>query len=707
MVGRLSGFKTSELPWSLGAAVAVSLQQAASPEDVRAIFHAARNLPSYGLHYDSRSVKLLVTDRVDIDGQLDPLGTLKDDIEHRVATILLRFWATAHQAIVEELITALPPDRRGPARTGPGQKYAWGAPMPAPALKDGGGVIPGLIERLSSENWWDEQWRAHAADDLAETAREAWRRTSDYWADNLPNVRTGTFDPNVRNTAAMRYSNTWTDSVVQGFGTTTRNGVGAILSLWYGSPGATLGDLSAALRDYLDVNSYRARLIAQTETTRAANAATAEAAERYNVMAAGTTRAVLVWQTMNDRSVAGSGAQTRGVCDICWPRHLQAQAPETWIDPPPAHPGCRCFTTIRVMVVDAAGAEAAAGPTPNVQPPAGPRPTREEIRQMPLQEALVATRAEVADIFDAVEQAHVRHRELDDLTTRLFYERQALEGKMDEVAKRYEQELSVWGHRMDPEANLAIDEIQRRWAAELDPLAQRQTALREEYTARYNEMSTVLRDAVSRVLPLQGEPGIALRDPLYPYGDRQFTRRVRARVQEGFDYVRSVVSDRLIPRRRASGDFGGGFQVQIDRLRRGMGGHGRAHQSDNNIIINPRYDGAATIVHELGHVIEQYDPHVHERAVDFLLQRTSGQNPQWLGGNYARDEVAVADGFEDAYMGKYYISRGVPESEVYRRFYATEIISMGLQRMYENPRRFMRQDEEYFTFIVGVIRGIL
>ena len=38
---------------------------------------------------------------------------------------------------------------------------------------------------------------------------------------------------------------------------------------------------------------------------------------------------------------------------------------------------------------------------------------------------------------------------------------------------------------------------------------------------------------------------------------------------------------------------------------------------------------------------------------------------------------------------------------------ASEIVSMGLQLLFEDPVSFARYDREYFKFIVGILRGDL
>lgn len=109
----------------------------------------------------------------------------------------------------------------------------------------------------------------------------------------------------------------------------------------------------------------------------------------------------------------------------------------------------------------------------------------------------------------------------------------------------------------------------------------------------------------------------------------------------------------------------------------------------------------ATYLHELGHWIEDHNEGVHESAVAFLRSRTAGESYQPLRkvtGDWGYDpwELTRKDEFSSAYVGKIYDSA----------YTATEIVSMGIQRLYENPSGFQREDPEHFDFTVALLRGL-
>lgn len=111
-------------------------------------------------------------------------------------------------------------------------------------------------------------------------------------------------------------------------------------------------------------------------------------------------------------------------------------------------------------------------------------------------------------------------------------------------------------------------------------------------------------------------------------------------------------------------------------------------------------DDVHTIIHELGHVVEQQNPRIRKAARDFLESRTRPQRAfpminltSNLG--YERHEMADPDGFEKPYMGKRYATG------------STEIVSMGLERMADPMRRLelLANDPAYFALMHDIVSG--
>ena len=68
---------------------------------------------------------------------------------------------------------------------------------------------------------------------------------------------------------------------------------------------------------------------------------------------------------------------------------------------------------------------------------------------------------------------------------------------------------------------------------------------------------------------------------------------------------------------------------------------------------------------------------------------------------YTDNEETVEDHWEmrgnSVYAGKTYKAGG--------KLYCTELLSMGFQRLYENPVLFAKRDPEYFNFVMRIAQG--
>jgi hypothetical protein len=125
------------------------------------------------------------------------------------------------------------------------------------------------------------------------------------------------------------------------------------------------------------------------------------------------------------------------------------------------------------------------------------------------------------------------------------------------------------------------------------------------------------------------------------------------------------------------------------------------YSSAANAVVTDKSDGYSTYVHEIGHHIEYTYPYIHQKALEFLEHRTAGEVPKPLAqifpnSGYDPSEMTTRDKFKHPYIGKRY-----PNDR------STEVISMGLQYMSEDPELFAKDDPEYFNFIIGVLRGLI
>ena len=125
-------------------------------------------------------------------------------------------------------------------------------------------------------------------------------------------------------------------------------------------------------------------------------------------------------------------------------------------------------------------------------------------------------------------------------------------------------------------------------------------------------------------------------------------------------------------------------------------------------LAKSQRDHPEVVVHELGHWLEGRIPEIGRRAREFLKYRTAGEPLTSLkasdlgGGDYEDHEMGRRDHFDRAfnndptdalYVGKHYDDG------------STEIVAMGLQKLYQQPVTFAQRDPEYFRFLMAMLRG--
>lgn len=129
------------------------------------------------------------------------------------------------------------------------------------------------------------------------------------------------------------------------------------------------------------------------------------------------------------------------------------------------------------------------------------------------------------------------------------------------------------------------------------------------------------------------------------------------------------------------------------------GFNGNRAFANGNIIQLNSLDSIYTSIHECMHWLEGVNPEMLANSKAFLKYRTKNDETKTLreltgNKNYKSNEDAKADNFFSPYCGKEYET-------------ATEIMSMGVQRLFEHPDKFHKEDREYFDFVIGNLRGEL
>lgn len=115
--------------------------------------------------------------------------------------------------------------------------------------------------------------------------------------------------------------------------------------------------------------------------------------------------------------------------------------------------------------------------------------------------------------------------------------------------------------------------------------------------------------------------------------------------------------------------------------------------SGSHIRTGPEI-GSDVIVHEYIHGLEYRDPTMHANAIAFRDRRTAGEalvDITPAGGTHGK-EYCKPDQFFNKYCGKVYDHA------------ATEIMTMGIQRICTDAGGFAKEDPDYFKFIASELR---
>lgn len=110
---------------------------------------------------------------------------------------------------------------------------------------------------------------------------------------------------------------------------------------------------------------------------------------------------------------------------------------------------------------------------------------------------------------------------------------------------------------------------------------------------------------------------------------------------------------------------------------------------------------SGVITHELGHWLEEQSPGFHDEIYKHYLKRTAGETARKMSeitGNpgYRDNETSKEDRWIDAYSGKDYTAFGLKNSE---------IVSMTLEQLKDDPLSMIRKDPETFDLVWRLLRS--
>ena len=173
---------------------------------------------------------------------------------------------------------------------------------------------------------------------------------------------------------------------------------------------------------------------------------------------------------------------------------------------------------------------------------------------------------------------------------------------------------------------------------------------------------------------------------------------VRAAARGGADIVSRYTSPALVQRTK--------IEVFATKQR-------RAFHRSGGIYLNSRTSNS-TGAHEIMHGVEIQNPEVLRSSAEFLLRRGAGETPQSLRTltghrGYQSDEIAFDDDWAErsgsVYAGKVYshAGRSVSSADQIR---ATEVLTMGIERLHADPLEFYTNDRDWFEFVVRTLRQL-
>jgi hypothetical protein len=160
-------------------------------------------------------------------------------------------------------------------------------------------------------------------------------------------------------------------------------------------------------------------------------------------------------------------------------------------------------------------------------------------------------------------------------------------------------------------------------------------------------------------------------------------------VEEGRKIVEAYVHPDLLPKVRVFG---------IPAARPGEPGQMRSNFCAGDVLLEPD-STARTAAHEITHGIEWEHPEILAACRAFLMKRAAGQPPKRL----AELTKEPRYGNEMAYEDRWAKLGGSPYSGKISAN-STEILTMGVTRLHNNPAEFARTDPEYFMFVVKILR---
>ena len=176
------------------------------------------------------------------------------------------------------------------------------------------------------------------------------------------------------------------------------------------------------------------------------------------------------------------------------------------------------------------------------------------------------------------------------------------------------------------------------------------------------------------------------------------TPNLAKNVNEGFRFIRGL----------ADGNLFDDSELELENSNTGRAYCGKSTNGDKKSFIGLGSNtGPGVIAHEIGHHLENISDRTRKRVQDFIKYRIGDEKPVDMstvpGGGRMKGEMVRKDNFDRAFniVDAHYIGKVYPTKE--DGTVGTEILSMGIQKLYEDPAGFFDKDPEYAQFVLSCL----
>lgn len=401
--------------------------------------------------------------------------------------------------------------------------------------------------------------------------------------------------------------------------------------------------IARRIRDRTGKSLKHAQRIARTEIIRAHAEGQLDALERLGVEEVGVD---VEWSTAGDDRV----------CPICLPLDGAIFKIKEAHGMIPAHPNCRCAFV------------------PAIPDLSKPKP---EPKKQTLEEKLDSNE-ELNDIHKKMLANEEIQKELDQL-----------EAKWTSLAQERVKQANLQGELLNKVPSNTSSPEFKKIQDKLSSVTEEMIQARRDWVNARIKARIAFEDAIK--LEIKDRAKINVRVP-----PSVASQEFKEGVAEGKSYL-----ERLVKKSNKTKN------INFDAV--DLPPNMRAYYSPagNEIRLSPEAANK-TYVHEMGHALENNVPGLKKLSAEFretriALAKTKDVPMNKFGDFYDPSEVGNPDDwtklfkFEShaAYVGKRYAAGD------------TEVLSMGLEKLYSDPVGMAKLDPQYFKFVIGALRGIL